>query len=102
MDRQDLIKALAVYLTTNIIGCPVESVDIGDRVRVKFEQHSDVWLPLFEGSADGGTLQRKYDELNSQFTRSEARAEKLPASRDARSAASSASRWPRMGSGTVT
>ncbi len=40
--------APGVYLTTNIVGCPVESVDIGDRVRVKFEQHSDVWLPLFE------------------------------------------------------
>lgn len=37
-----------VYLTTNIIGCPVDSVDIGDRVRVKFEQHDDVYLPLFE------------------------------------------------------
>ncbi len=40
--------APGVYLTTNIINCPVESVDIGDKVRVKFEQHSDVWLPLFE------------------------------------------------------
>ncbi len=40
--------APGVYLTTNIIGCPVDAVDIGDRVRVKFEQHSDVWLPLFE------------------------------------------------------
>jgi uncharacterized OB-fold protein len=37
-----------VYLTTNIIGCPAESVDIGDRVRVTFEQHGDVYLPLFE------------------------------------------------------
>jgi len=37
-----------VYLTTNIIGCEVDAVDIGDRVRVKFEQHGDVWLPLFE------------------------------------------------------
>jgi len=37
-----------VYLTTNVIGCPVDSVDIGDRVRVKFEQHDDVYLPLFE------------------------------------------------------
>lgn len=37
-----------VYLTTNIIGCPVDEVDIGDRVRVKFEQHEDVYLPLFE------------------------------------------------------
>ena len=40
--------APGVYLTTNIVGCPVESVDVGDRVRVRFEQHDDVWLPLFE------------------------------------------------------
>lgn len=40
--------APGVILTTNIVGCPVEAVDIGDRVRVIFEQHDDVWLPLFE------------------------------------------------------
>jgi uncharacterized OB-fold protein len=40
--------APGVYLTTNIVGCPVEAVDIGDRVRVKFEQQDDVYLPLFE------------------------------------------------------
>jgi uncharacterized OB-fold protein len=40
--------APGVYLTTNIVGCPVDAVDIGDRVRVKFEQHDDVYLPLFE------------------------------------------------------
>lgn len=37
-----------VYLTTNIVGCAVDEVDIGDRVRVKFEQQDDVYLPLFE------------------------------------------------------
>ncbi|MBJ7483088.1 OB-fold domain-containing protein [Brevundimonas sp.] len=40
--------APGVYLTTNIIDCPVEAVDIGDAVKVAFEQHDDVWLPLFE------------------------------------------------------
>jgi uncharacterized protein len=40
--------APGVLLTTNIVGCPPEQVDIGDRVRVKFEQHEDVYLPLFE------------------------------------------------------
>lgn len=40
--------APGVYLTTNIVGCAVDAVDIGDRVRVKFEQHDDVYLPLFE------------------------------------------------------
>lgn len=40
--------APGVFLTTNIVGCPVDQVDVGDRVRVKFEQHADVFLPLFE------------------------------------------------------
>jgi uncharacterized OB-fold protein len=46
--RVALDGAPGVYLTTNIVGCPPEEVDIGDRVRVKFEQQGDVWLPLFE------------------------------------------------------
>ncbi len=37
-----------VLLTTNIVGCPAEEVDVGDRVRVIFEQQDDVYLPLFE------------------------------------------------------
>jgi uncharacterized OB-fold protein len=40
--------APGVILTTNIVGCAVEDVDIGDRVRVTFEQQDDVYLPLFE------------------------------------------------------
>ena len=40
--------APGVYLTTNIVGCPAETVQIGDRVRVKFEPHGEVYLPLFE------------------------------------------------------
>lgn len=35
-------------LTTRIVGCPPAEVAIGRRVRVRFEQHEDVWLPLFE------------------------------------------------------
>lgn len=46
--RVALDDAPGVYLTTNIVGCPVEEVDIGDRVRVTFEQQDDVYLPLFE------------------------------------------------------
>jgi uncharacterized protein len=40
--------APGVFLTTNIVGCAVEEVDIGDRVRVTFQQQDDVYLPLFE------------------------------------------------------
>ncbi|MDR3417291.1 MAG: OB-fold domain-containing protein [Nevskia sp.] len=46
--RVALDGAPGVFLTTNIVGCPVDSVDVGDRVRVKFEQQDDVFLPLFE------------------------------------------------------
>jgi len=34
-------------LTTNIVGCPPEEVTIGMPVRVVFEQHGEVWFPLF-------------------------------------------------------
>lgn len=37
-----------VHLTTNIVGCPPSDVRIGQEVAVCFEQHEDVWLPLFE------------------------------------------------------
>jgi len=35
-------------LTTNVVGCPPEGVHIGMPVRVTFEQHGEVWFPLFE------------------------------------------------------
>ncbi len=40
--------APGVFITTNIVGCEVDAVDIGDRVRVVFEQQGEVYLPLFE------------------------------------------------------
>lgn len=46
--RVALDGAPGVFLTTNIVACEVETVDIGDRVRVTFEQQDDVYLPLFE------------------------------------------------------
>lgn len=42
-------------LTTNIVGCAPEEVSIGMDVRVRFEQHGEVWFPLFEPVA-GATL----------------------------------------------
>jgi len=44
----ELDEQKALRLTTNIVNCPVDAVHIGQRVRVRFEQHEDVWLPLFE------------------------------------------------------
>jgi acetyl-CoA acetyltransferase/uncharacterized OB-fold protein len=37
-----------VRLTTNITGCDIGDVRVGLEVQVRFEQHEDVWLPLFE------------------------------------------------------
>jgi uncharacterized protein len=39
-------------LTTNIVNCAIGNVVIGMRVRVLFELHDDVWLPLFERESD--------------------------------------------------
>ncbi len=38
----------SVRLMTNIVNCPAESVAIGMPVQVVFEQHEDVFIPLFE------------------------------------------------------
>ena len=46
--RVTLDDAPGVYLTTNIVGCPVDAVDIGDPVRVVFEEQQGIWFPLFE------------------------------------------------------
>ncbi|RJF91716.1 Zn-ribbon domain-containing OB-fold protein [Noviherbaspirillum saxi] len=43
----NLDEQTALNLTTNIVGVPPESVRIGQRVRVVFEQVEDVYLPLF-------------------------------------------------------
>lgn len=41
-------------LLSNVVGCKPAQVHIGMAVQVRFEQHEDVWLPLFE-PATGGT-----------------------------------------------
>ncbi|NML05805.1 OB-fold domain-containing protein [Sphingomonas sp. G-3-2-10] len=49
--RVKLDDAPGVYLTTNIVNCPVDSVDIDDPVRVVFEEQDGIWFPLFEKTA---------------------------------------------------
>jgi acetyl-CoA acetyltransferase/uncharacterized OB-fold protein len=41
-----------VRLTTNVVGCDPDDVRIGQEVAVRFEQHDDVWLPLFEPTGE--------------------------------------------------
>ena len=52
-----------VRLTTNIVGCDPSEVHIGQEVTVRFEQHDDVWLPLFEptGATDAPDPSREPD-----------------------------------------
>ncbi len=42
-----LAEDRSVHLTTNIVGCAPDEVHIGQEVQVRFDQHEDVWLPLF-------------------------------------------------------
>jgi uncharacterized OB-fold protein len=41
-----------VYLTTNIVGSPVEAIEIDDPVRVVFEEQDGIWFPLFQRIGD--------------------------------------------------
>ena len=46
--RVRLDDAPDVILTTNIVSCPVDAVDFGDKVQVTFEEQDGIWFPLFE------------------------------------------------------
>ena len=37
----------SVRLTTNVVGCDVDDVHVGQHVRVEFEHWDDVWIPIF-------------------------------------------------------
>lgn len=44
----ELDEQTGLRLTTNLVGCSIEAIHIGMRVRVTFEQQGTVWFPLFE------------------------------------------------------
>lgn len=46
--RVRLEDAPGVYLTTNIINCAPEDVEVDDMVQVVFEEQDGIWFPLFE------------------------------------------------------
>lgn len=48
----ELEEQQGLWVMSNIVGCDPSSVRIGQRVRVCFEPHEDVWLPLFTPEAD--------------------------------------------------
>jgi uncharacterized OB-fold protein len=51
----ELAEQPELYVFSNIVGCPVDEVRSGLPVEVVFEQHEDVFLPLFQpvGGAHG-------------------------------------------------
>jgi acetyl-CoA acetyltransferase/uncharacterized OB-fold protein len=53
-----LVEDVNVRLTTNIVGCDPPEVHIGQEVEVRFEQHEDVWIPVFEPTGHTETAQR--------------------------------------------
>ncbi|HTF32832.1 MAG TPA: Zn-ribbon domain-containing OB-fold protein [Myxococcota bacterium] len=44
----ELAEQPGLRLTTNLVNCAVDQVKIGMPVRVLFENHDPVWIPLFE------------------------------------------------------
>lgn len=55
-----------VRLTTNIIGADHAELELGRVVEVTFEQHDDVWLPLFRPTAEPETAPLPADEIAPQ------------------------------------
>ncbi|MGX9673351.1 thiolase C-terminal domain-containing protein [Mycobacterium sp. HM-7] len=51
-----LVEDPRVRLTTNIIDCDPAQLELGQQMEVVFEQHEDVWLPLFRPVADQPAL----------------------------------------------
>ncbi len=53
----ELVEQAALRLTTNIVDCAIDSVAIGQGVRVVFrhvaDPGGDIWLPLFEPDPGG-------------------------------------------------
>ena len=43
----ELNEQPGLRLLSNVVGCPPDQVCVGMPVQVSFEQHADVWLPLF-------------------------------------------------------
>ncbi len=58
-----IAEDLRVRLTTNIVDCDPEQLELGQPVEVVFEQVEDVWLPLFKLSANAQPAPLPADEI---------------------------------------
>jgi acetyl-CoA acetyltransferase/uncharacterized OB-fold protein len=52
-----------VRLTTNIVGCDPDQLELGQRVEVVFEHIEDIWLPLFRPAVDTEPAPLPIDEI---------------------------------------
>jgi len=52
-----------VRLTTNIVGCDPDQLELGQQAEVLFEQVEDVWLPLFRPVTDAPPAPLPVDEI---------------------------------------
>lgn len=43
----ELVEQEGLRFTTNVVECPPEDVHIGMHVQVRFEQHGEVFVPVF-------------------------------------------------------
>jgi acetyl-CoA acetyltransferase/uncharacterized OB-fold protein len=70
-----------VRLTTNIVDCELDELELGQTVEVTFEKIEDVWLPLFRPTADKKASPLPEDEIApadfGRFVRSPLRADKF-------------------------
>jgi acetyl-CoA acetyltransferase/uncharacterized OB-fold protein len=55
-----------VRLTTNIIDCEPDELELGQPVEVVFQHLADVWLPVFKPAADSTPLAQATDEIAPQ------------------------------------
>mgnify|MGYP003578612195 FL=1 len=46
-----IVEQEDVRLVTNIVGCAPEDVTMGMKVKVRFEQLDDIWVPFFAPEA---------------------------------------------------
>jgi uncharacterized OB-fold protein len=49
----ELVEQPGLRFVSNVVGCAPAQVHIGMAVQVCFEQHDDVWIPLFQPVAGG-------------------------------------------------
>ncbi|MEC4762985.1 OB-fold domain-containing protein [Mycobacterium sherrisii] len=52
-----------VRLTTNVVDCDIDRLELGQQVEVVFQQVQDVWFPLFRPVPDAEPAQLPVDEI---------------------------------------